>query len=544
MTAVPSAASSRNRFDAIVIGAGHNGLVTAAYLARSGLSVALLEARPVLGGPVGTYEFLPGYRAAFTNSPGSLEQKVVQDLDLAAHGLRFIRPDPTLVHRFDSGAFIGWRDRARVAAQLDACAPGEAARYGDLLNDLEALARALGISLYEPARDLEAARARLSGAEAELFDQVFHGSLRDLLDARLRSVEAKTLLGMVGLNVGFASPSDRGTAAGLMLRPIALASSPPSGADDPRGSALRGSTGLPVGGMGALVDALERACLAHGVELRRDMRIGRILHDEDRVTGVVGADGETFHAPTVVSAINPRAAFRLLGRGAVPEEMRSQIEAAPLEGSAFKLVLALDGVPNYAGLPAGLANAEAARTQFRIAASLDHIDAVVRTAKAGRLPERPLIWGLIPSLTSPELAPAGRHLLSANVWHVPYALADGSDWSQARERFVQSCIDTLSELMPGLADRILDVSAMTPVDLERELDLERSHITHGDMFTDRLFGPRPHRMADDYRTPLAGFYLTGSGTWPGGYVTGVPGFNASRAVLGDLEAGTRMRRAI
>ncbi len=544
MASVPSAASSRNRFDAIVVGAGHNGLVAAAYLARGGLKVALLESRPILGGPVGTYEFLPGYRAAFTNSPGSLEQKVVRDLDLAAHGLRFIRPDPTLVHRCDDRVFIGWRDRARVAAQLDACAPGEAARYSTLLSDLEALAQALGISLYAPARDLEAARARLSRTQAELFDQVFYGSLRDLLDARLRSVEAKTLLGMVGLNVGFALPSTTGTAAGLMLRPIALASSPPSGADDPRGSALRGSTGLPVGGMGALVDALESACLAHGVEIRRNTRIASILHDEEGVSGVVGADGETFHARTVVSAINPRAAFRLLCPGGVPDEMRVQVEASPLQGSAFKLVLALDGVPDYAGLPEGLANEEAARTQFRIAGSLDHIESVIRTAKAGLLPERPLIWGLIPSVTSPELAPRGRHLLSANVWHVPYALADGRNWSQARERFVESCIDTLGELMPDLRSRIVGVKAMTPVELERELDLERSHITHGDMFTERLFGPRPHPMADDYRTPLGGFYLTGSGTWPGGYVTGVPGFNTSRMILADLKAKPRMRRAV
>ena len=533
MGTVPSAASSRNCFDAIVVGGGHNGLVTAAYLARAGMSVALLELRPILGGPIGTYEFLPGYRAAFTNSPGSLEPRVIDDLDLAGHGLRFLRPDPTLVHSFGRRNFIGWRDRASTAAQLDAFSSGEAERYAALVAELERLAARLGFSLYHSVRDLDAARAKLSAQETELFDAVFHGSLRELLDVRLRSDEAKTLLGMVGLNVSFARPSAAGTAVGLMLRPIAMASSPEAGPEDPRRSALRGSTGLPIGGMGAIADALEKACLKHAGEIRREVRVGAILHDSIGVSGVASTDGEVFHARIVVSAINPRDTFRLLGLGAVPDHMRDEIAATPLKGSAFKLVLALDGVPTYAGLPAGLPNDLAASTQFRIASSLDQIEMVVATAQQGKLPERPLIWGLIPTLTTPEQAPPGRHLLSANIWHVPYRLAGDEDWSDARDGFVARCIDTLCELMPDLRERIVGVASMTPVEIERELGLEQSHITHGDMLTPKLFGPRPHRLADNYRTPLNGLYLSGSGTWPGGYVTGVPGFNASQAVLSD-----------
>lgn len=538
MITAPALSPRTNRFDVIVVGGGHNGLVAAAYLAKGGLRVALLEARPILGGPVGTFEFMPGYRTAFTNSPGSFEQRIVQDLDLGAHGLRFNRPDPTLVHRFASHAFLGWRDRARTEAQLEAYWPGEAERYSSLLQDLESMARAMNLSIYRPAPDLEAARARLSGAQAELFDAVFHGTLRDLLDARLRSPEAKTLLGMVALNVTLARPSELGTAAGLMLRPIALASSPDAGIHDPRRSALRGSTGLPAGGMGALVDALERCCRGLGVDIRLNVRVSSILHDSDGVCGVVGAEGETFQAATVVSAINPRVLFRLVDRGSVPDELRADLEAAPLRGSAFKLVLALDGIPRYAGLPDGLPCETAAASQFRIAHSLDHIEAVIADAQAGNLPDRPLVWGLIPTLTSPELAPSGRHLLSANVWHAPYRLADGQSWAEAADVFRDRCIDTLCELMPDLRDRIVSARAMTPVDLERELDLERSHITHGDMLTGALFGPRPHRLANDYRTPLRGLYLSGSGTWPGGYVTGVPGLNASRVVLSDLTAST------
>jgi phytoene dehydrogenase-like protein len=522
-----------NRFDVVVVGAGHNGLVAAAYLGRAGLRVALLEAREVLGGPAGAFEFMPGYRTAFTNSPGSFEPKIIQELDLPAHGLRFVRPDPTLVHHFSDRCFIGWRERARTEQQLDAFSPGEAARYNSLLSDIEKMARSLGISVYEPAPDLDRGRERLSVDERRLFDQVFRGSLRDLLDSRLRSEQAKVLLGMVALNVTLARPSAPGSAVGLMLRPLSLASSPDSGEDDPRRTALRGSTGLPIGGMGAIVDALEASCAHYGVEVRRNTRVASIRDSNDSVTGLVTDSGEEILATAVVSAINPQTTFGMLRAGAVPSKMQEDIAALPMTGSAFKLVLALNRIPRYAGLPEGLSNEMAAATQFRIGTSLDHVEEVIATAQAGRLPERPLVWGLIPTITSPALAPSGRHLLSANVWHAPYRLAQG-DWEQSKAWFRDRCIDTLSELMPDLPDCILDSRAMSPKDLERELGLVRSHITHGDMMPDHLFGPRPHALANDYRTPLQGLYLSGSGTWPGGYVTGIPGLNASRTVLADL----------
>ncbi len=532
MSGASSETSSR-RFDVIIIGAGHNGLVAACYLGRAGLRVALLEARAILGGPAGTFEFMPGYRTAFSNSPGSFEPKIIQELDLAAHGLRFVRPDPTLIHHFTDRCFVGWRDRSRTEQQLDAFSEGEAARYNSLLGDIEKMAGSLGISVYEPAPDLERSRKNLSTEQQRLFDQVFRGSLRDLLDSRLRSEQAKVLLGMVALNVTLARPSSPGSAVGLMLRPLSLASSPAGDADDPRRTALRGSTGLPIGGMGAIVDALESYCVQAGVHIQRNTRVAGICDRSGAVTGLTTENGEEFLASTIISAINPQTTLGLLPPGAVPSRMQDGIASLPMTGSAFKLVLALDRIPKYAGLPAGLANDVAAATQFRIGSSLDHLEEVIALAQAGRLPERPLIWGLIPTITSPALAPSGRHLLSANVWHAPYTLAQG-DWQQRKHWFEERCVDSLSELMPDLRDCIVDRRSMSPPDLEQELGLVRSHITHGDMLPDQLFGPRPHALANDYRTPLQGLYLSGSGTWPGGYVTGIPGLNASQAVLSDL----------
>ena len=520
-------------FDAIVIGGGHNGLVAAAYLGRAGLKVAVLEARSILGGPCGTFEFLPGYRASFANSPGSLEPRLVRELDLADHGLRFIATDPTVVHPVPGGCFVGWRDRDRVAAQLEAFAPGEAARYFGLLAALEELARHLGASMFAPSPDLDSMARRVPRSSARLFERVFHGSLTQLLNEELRSPEAKALLGMVALNATLAPPSAPGTAVGLMLRPISLASTPPTSADDPRRVALRGSTGLPAGGMGAIAEALTSACRNAGVDIRPSTPAVRVLHRDGAVTGVVTDSGETFKASTIVSAINPRTLFAsLLDETAVSPFLKQQMAAVPMRGSAFKIVLALDGVPGYAGLPPDLPAADAARVQLRVAPSLDYIERAVTEAISGRPSSAPIMWGLIPTLTSPELAPPGRHILSVNVWHAPYHLAEG-DWRIERERFGQRCIDTLAAYMTDLRSRIVGHRFMDPVELEAELGLVQSNITHGDMLPAQLFGSRPHPSLHDYRTPLKGLYLSGSGTWPGGYVTGIPGHNAGEAVLAD-----------
>ena len=213
-----------NRYDAVVVGAGHNGLVAAAYLGRAGLKVALLESREILGGPVGTYEFMPGYKTAFSNSPGSFEPRIIQELELERHGLHFRRMDPTLVHHFPEKPFISWRDRSRTDEQLNRLCPGEADRFHNLVQELENLAVALNISLFRPDRDLQKAREKLSRDHRCLFDEVFTGSLQSFLDARLRTTQAKALLGMVALNVTMAPPSQPGTAVGLMLRPISKVS--------------------------------------------------------------------------------------------------------------------------------------------------------------------------------------------------------------------------------------------------------------------------------------------------------------------------------
>lgn len=531
---------TRRHFDVIIAGGGHNGLVSAGYLAKAGLDVAVLEQRDILGGPVGTFEFLPGYRTSFSNSPGSLDPGIVEDLSLREHGLRFLRPDPTLVHHFPNGAFIGWRDREAVAVQLDTFAQGDAQRYDRLLRDLEGLARKIGISVYSTERNLDQAREELSGADRTLFDKVFDGSLRALLEERLQSTEAKALLGMVALNTTMAHPDEPGTAVGMMMRPISMASTPPADENDLRRSALRGSTGLPVGGMGALINALESFCLSKGVMIQRESEVTHISRAAGRLEVAI-ADGQVYTAARVIGTMNPQSLFKMIDDSSVPARMHREIDALPMTGSACKLAIALDGLPTYRGLPAGLPNEQAAATQMRICPSLDYMAHQIEAVRAGKFPKAPLIWGLIPSVTSPGMAPERHHLLSANVWHAPYELAEGN-WETRKLEFADLAIATISELMPDIENHIVDIRVMPPPEIEAELGLVGSHITHGDMVTQTLLGPRPHSLADDYRTPVEGLYISGSGTWPGGYVTGLPGRNTSMTVLKDMNTQTAKDR--
>lgn len=521
-------------FDVIVVGGGHNGLVAAGYLARAGRNVAVFEARDHLGGPCGTFEFLPGYRTAFTNSPGSLDPGVVADLELSSHGLEFVRPDPTLVHHFPTGPFLGWRDRGRVADQLDKFAAGEAARYSTLLDRLETLARQMAVSIYRPAPSVvEIARQLDPTADTMLFQAIVTGSLRALLDECLSSEEAKTLLAMVALNANLAVPSAPGTAIGLMLRPWALASASTVSANDPRRVVTRGSTGLPIGGMGAIIDALARTCERYGVTVHLHTPVTRIAETGGRVTGVVTEQGHEYHAPIVLATVPPKVTFtQLLDEDAVDGDLREHFATVPVRGSACKLVVAMDRLPRLENMPDDVSAEAVAGTQFRVASSLDYIEAAVADGLRGVPSAAPLMWGLIPSITSPGLAPSGRHLLSVNVWHGPYHLREGS-WDTAGDQFAQTCIATLTEHMPDLPNCITDYRFMNPVELEAELGMVQANITHGDMLPDQLLGRRPHAQLNDYRTPLVGLYLSGAGTWPGGYVTGVPGYNASQVILDD-----------
>jgi phytoene dehydrogenase-like protein len=525
------------RFDAIIVGGGHNGLVAGGYLAATGLAVLIVEAAPRVGGPAATVEFMPGYRTSISNSPGSLEPKVVADLELERHGLRFTRPDPTLVHPLPGERlYVGWRDPARNAAQLERFATGEAARYQAFFDYLQNFANRLGISLFGPPPTLpELTRNLTTLADQEAFARIFFGSARDLMDEFCLAPETQALIAPLAVVGGQVAPSSAGTPINLLMRPLSLASMSTATDYDPRRMPLRGSTGLPIGGMGSIVAAMETSFRSRGGVVRIATPIHRILTRDGVVTGVVTAAGEEITAPIVIAATNPRTTIvNFLADAPEWSEFRAKMRRRPMRGRAFKIVLALDGLPRYAG--SGEDAVALAAAQFRIAPTLDYLEEAHTDMMLGRLSEKPVIWGLCPSITSPMLAPPGRHLLSLNIGNAPYRLTAGS-WSSQRDVFAKRCIETLAGYMPGLCDMITDYRCIDPEQFERDYGLVEANITHGDALPWNMFWMRPLPGLHAYRTPTRGLYLSGNGTWPGNYVSGLAGHNASAAVLTDIRAG-------
>ena len=525
-------------FDVIVIGGGHNGLVCASYLAGAGLDVAVLERGPRLGGPAGKVEFLPGYSCTFSNSPGSLEPKIARDLDLERHGLRFQTQDPTLVHPLEDGRlFVAWRDRERTAAQFDAFAPGESRRYEAMFKYVQDFADRLGISLFKPPPSLqELVRNLTTLADQEAFSRLFFGSVRDLFEEFALAEETKAVLGPISTVAGLAAPGTPGTPMNLLMRPLSLASISADAGYDPRRQPLRGSTGLPVGGMGAIVEAIASSARSRGAVLRTDAPVRRILIRDGAVGGVATAAGEEIEAAIVVAAVNPRiTVLDLVEDQPDWAELKGKMARKRMAGKAYKLVLALDAAPRFAAARDDAEAALLAGAQFRIAPTLAYLEEAHTDMLLGRPPVKPIIWGLCPSMGAPELAPPGRHVMSLNIGNAPYHLKD-ADWSVEKDLLAQRCIDTLARWMPNLEDIITDYRCLSPVDIERELGLVEANITHGDMLPWNQFWMRPLPGLHDYRTPTRGLYLSGVGTWPGNYVSGIPGHNTAEAVLGDLRA--------
>ncbi len=526
-------------YDAIVVGGGHNGLTAAGYLAMAGRKVVVLERREIVGGPCSVVEYFPGYTAAITNSPGSLEPKIVADLRLADFGLRWHHPDPSMVMPFpDSRAFVAWRDRAKVMEVLRSFSPRDAEGYHRIFEFFERFAERIGVSLFEPPPSLAELASRLTTPEdEEAFARIFFGSMRDLLDEHLESEELKAVIAIVGIMSNRVGPWWPGSGYFLLHRPMSLVSYGAGGAADPRRQLLRGSTGLPYGGMGAITAAMRRSIEASSATVRTGCEVVQILVRDGRATGVALASGEEIRAPVVLSNLAPKTTLLdLLPRDSLESTFREKLEKQKIEGNAFKVGLALDGIPRFAAARDEHMVEAFAACQFRISPSLEYLERANDDAKFGRPSQGPIVWGLTPSVADPGLAPAGRHIMTLSVFHAPYRLAEG-DWAQERERFGRRVIDTCAEYIPNLKDIIIDTRFWSPKDIEDEFGTIEGNITHGDILPANHFSLRPFAGWSDYRTPVRGLYLCGVGTWPGGNVSGIPGHNASQQVLADLATG-------
>ncbi len=520
-------------YDAIVVGAGHNGLVTACYLARAGLRVLVLERRYVVGGACVTEETFPGFRvstAAYVNS--LFREEIVRELRLAEYGFEVLARQPSSFTPFLDGrslllgsdADLNRREISKFSARDTERYPLYEAMLDRVAAFVEPTITATPPNVLRPGvRDLWSlltlgrSFSRLGAAASDAVE-ILTGSARDLLDRWFESDELKATLATDAIIGAMASPSMPGT--GYVLLHHVMGET----------GGKRGTWGYVRGGMGGLTRALAGAAGDLGVDIRCDAEVSRILVRAGRVTGVALASGDEYRAPIVASNADARVTFRrLLGAGELPAEFVAAVDRISYESASLKINVALAELPSFRACP-GVEAGPQHRGTIHVCPGLDYIERAYDDAKYGRPSERPVLECTIPSVVDPTVAPPGRHLMSIFVQYAPYALR-ASSWDDIGDRFADRCFDLLDEYAPNFRRAVLARQVLTPLDLERTFNLTGGNIFQGAMTPGQLFSFRPVPGYAGYRTPLKGLYLCGAAAHPGGGVMGAPGWNAAREIL-------------
>jgi len=520
-------------FDAVVVGGGHNGLVCAAYLARAGRRVLVLERRRVLGGAAVSEEVYPGFTYSVCSYVVSLfRPHIIRELDLARHGYRVIPLDCTFSPLENGDSLARWGDPARTRREIARFSPKDAEvapQFGLAMTKMAAFIKNI---IDHPAPDpasFDPGQLKALWGLAKDFREMgpdlmyLHNKLLtmsavDFLDMWFESDQLKgpmSVSGIIGTFLGVRSP---GTAYVLLHHYM--------GDID---GAFR-SWGLSKGGTGGVSLAVARAARSFGAEIRTGAPVARILVSHGRASGVALEDGWEIKAKTVVSACDPRLTFLgLVGREHLEEEFIERIKRYKFRGSSGKVNLALDRVPEFSARP-GLG--EHLRGDITIAPGVDYLERAYDQAKYGEFSRRPFLDVVIPSLTDPTVAPPGKHVVSIFVQYAPYWLKEGPDsWPRKREAFGDAVIDTLAEYSPNLKDSILHRQVLTPWDLEQEFGLSEGNIFQGELSLEQLFFLRPVAGWARYRTPVKDLWMCGSCTHPGGGVMGSPGELAAKTLL-------------
>ena len=525
--------------DVVVIGAGHNGLVTAAYLARAGLRVLALERRDTLGGAAATEEIHPGFRCPTgAHLCGLLRPEVIRDLELERHGLRFVPFDPSVVALGEDGKVLRlWRDGRRSQAEIAAHSARDAEaypRFRDLMVKLAAIVDPLMTrtppDLGSPSAADRLLMVRRAIRLRRLGRDTMHEALRlapmsvrDVLGEWFEGEPLRACLAVDALLGTFRGPWSPGTAFGLVRHHLA----------EVGGGSWTGVRG----GMASLTDALASAAREAGALVRTGTEVTRVVTSDGRATGVQLASGERIAARIVVSSADPKRTFlNLVDPVELAADFLAKIRNFNAEGSVGKVNIALSALPRVPALGDGGPVA----AHLRVCPSLEYLEKAYDDAKYGKLSSHPFLDVLIPSLLDPELAGPGKHVMSVIVQYAPYRLRDGG-WDSARANLGQRTVETLEAYMPGLRSAIAGLEVLTPLDLERRFGLTGGHIYHGEMTLDQQFVLRPVAGWARYRTPIENLYLCGSGAHPGGGITGAPGYNAAREILKDWGRARRLR---
>jgi phytoene dehydrogenase-like protein len=534
---------AHNARDAVIIGGGHNGLVCAAYLAAAGLKVTVLERRHVIGGAAVTEEFHPGFRNSVASYTVSLlNPKVIRDLDLHAHGLRIVERELSNFLPTQDGRYLIAGD-GRTRGEVAKFSRADAERLEDYARDLDAIADVLREVVLQTPPNVVAGSwrlalpellhaARLGGRLSKLdlpmrqrLLTLFSSSAGDYLDGWFESDPIKALYGFDGIVGNYASPYSPGSAYVLLHHVFGEV------------NGRKGSWGHAIGGMGAITQAMARSAAARGAEIRVDASVSEVVVENGRAVGVVTEGGETLRASAVISNLNPRLLYlQLIDAAALPAAFRQHMQQWRCGSGTFRMNVALAELPDFTCLP-GKARAAHHTAGIIIAPTLGYMERAYFDARVHGWSKQPIVEMLIPSTLDDSLAPRGQHVASLFCQHVAPQLPDGTSWDTHREAVADLMIETVNAHAPNFKASVIARQIMTPLDLERTFGLVGGDIFHGALSLDQMFSARPMLGHGNYRGPLAGLYMCGSGTHPGGGVTGAPGHNPAREVLLDFRKG-------
>jgi len=533
-------ADSSNSYDAVIVGGGHNGLVCAAYLAKAGLNVVVLERRSVAGGAAVTEEFHPGFRnsvAAYTVS--LLNPKVIRDLDLAAHGLKIVERKVSNFLPLPDGRYLK-TGAGKTASEVAKFSAKDAARLDDYDTQLNAVADVLReLVLQTPPNIVEgnplsaipeliragalANRLRKMGlgGQRALLD-LFTNSAGDYLDGWFESDPIKAVYGFDGIVGNYASPYTPGSAYVLLHHCFGEV------------NGKKGVWGHAIGGMGAITQAMAKSAAAHGAEIRLSAPVKEILIEKGKAVGAVTEDGKVFRGRAIVSNLNPKLLYlKLIDADALPADFRHRMTKWRNGSGTFRMNVALSELPDFKCLP-GKELAEHHTAGIIMAPNLRYMEQAYFDARTHGWSKQPIVELVISSTLDDTLAPKGQHVASLFCQHVAPELPDGKSWDDHREAVADLMIETVNGFAPNFKASVLGRQIMSPLDLERTFGLIGGDIFHGALDLGQIFSARPALGNADYRGPIPGLYMCGSGTHPGGGVTGAPGHNAAREIIKDL----------
>ena len=514
-------------YDIIIIGAGHNALICAGYLAQANHRVLVLERRPIAGGAVVTEEIIPGYRFDLGGSAHILirHTPIVQDLHLTRYGLEYIDLDPLFFAPFPDGSHITiWKDIDKTCDSIAAVSTEDAAAYRRFIETWTPIARATVETFLHPPTPLNVMRhlvfgSGLGSGNWERLSDILRG-YGQLLRQSFRNPKVQAVIGWMAAQSG-PPPTEPLSAPFALWHPMYHV----SGMKRPRG------------GSGMLTQALAKMIGAHGGEVKTSMPVSRILVSNGQAVGVETVNGERFTAKTIISGAHIHTTLKLLDDAPLPE-MQKNLLAKARVGNGFGMVVryAMNELPNYVALPTeNEPGPQHTALQF-ICPNLAYLDRAYGDYLGGKPSEQPALISMTFSAVDPTLAPPGRHTMFLWGQYYPYELASGESWDDIGQREADRMLATLAAYAPNVTDAVIGQLIETPLYLERELGLHRGNVMHLEMSIDQMFMMRPALTMSNYRGPIKGLYLTGASTHPGGGIMGAAGRNAAQVVLHDLSS--------